>query len=57
MRKRNNIVCSFYRKCINYERECNHCKWNAACDVSDYLVLKTDDGKTIRHLRSTNGLS
>jgi len=50
--KKKEVVCSFYKKCRNYERECHHCKWNASCNLGDHLVLKTEDGKTIRYLSS-----
>jgi hypothetical protein len=44
------VSCSHYKRCKNYQRECNHCKWNAENTLGDYLVLETEDGKTIRYL-------
>jgi len=50
MKKDKIIICSFYNKCKNYPKECYHCKWNASCDLKDYLSLETEEGKTIRYL-------
>jgi len=44
------IVCSFYKKCKNYNKECYHCRWNASIDISDFLIMETKDGKIIRFL-------
>ena len=44
------IICSFYSKCKNYPDKCDKCKWNAACEIGDFLALETKDGKTIRYL-------
>ena len=48
--KKELILCSFYKKCKNYPKMCDHCKWNGAIDLGDYLVLETKDGRTIRYL-------
>lgn len=50
--KKSMVNCSFFNRCNNYNIECHHCKWNASCDVGDYLILKTSDGKTIKYLES-----
>ena len=44
------VICSFCNKCKNYNKECNHCKWNAANKIGDYLLLEDKDGKSIRFL-------
>jgi hypothetical protein len=49
------VLCSFIgsKHCENYQKECWHCKWNSNCDIGDYLILKTEDGKTIRYLETS----
>lgn len=44
------VICSFINKCRNYNRECDHCRWNSNCNYGDYLVLKTEDGREIHYL-------
>jgi len=44
------VVCSWIRKCANYEKECHHCEWNADNNIGDYLVLIDSDGKQIKFL-------
>ena len=54
MKPNKSIICSFIGegRCENYKKECWHCKWNANCDIKDYLVLKTSDGKTLKYLET-----
>jgi len=44
------VICSFYNRCLNKDKECFRCKWNAAINNGDFLLLKLEDGKTIRFL-------
>lgn len=37
-------------ECLNRNKECHHCSFNGALRISNYLVLKNEDGKTIRYL-------
>jgi len=46
------VVCSFYNICKNRNKECHRCRWNAAINNGDFLLLETEDGKTIKLLRS-----
>jgi len=48
----NTVICSFIKKCKNYPEECQHCKWNSACEVGDYLEMETKEGKTVKYLVS-----
>jgi hypothetical protein len=50
--KKKLIICSFFNKCKNFEKECHHCKWNASCNLGDFLSLETSNGKTIRYLET-----
>jgi len=47
---REEVVCSFYKKCKNYGVYCNKCKWNANIEFDDYLLIVDDDGKTLKIL-------
>ena len=53
MNKENDVICSFYRTCINYGKECHRCKWNSSIEIDNFLELETNDGKTIRYLELT----
>jgi len=44
------IICSFINRCKNYPKKCQDCKWNSNNELGDFLLLETEDGKTIRYL-------
>ena len=44
------IICSFIKRCENYKKCCDTCRWNSATKFADCLKLKTEEGKTIRFL-------
>jgi len=44
------IQCSFIHKCENFNKKCNECKWNAENEFGDFLLIKTEDGKTLKFL-------
>jgi len=44
------VICSFGDKCENSGMECWHCSFNYALRINNYLVLKDEDGRTVRYL-------
>ena len=43
------IHCSFIKKCKNYNKHCELCKWNASTEIKDYLEI-VSDGKSVKFL-------
>jgi len=44
------VICTFYKKCKNYSKLCDKCRWNANNELGDYLDIEDSDGKTLKFL-------
>ena len=43
------VVCTFMKKCKNYNKLCTRCRWNAMNELGDHLLLE-EGGRQIRFL-------
>ena len=43
------IICSFQKKCKNFQKLCTKCRWNAIIDLKDHLLIEEGE-RTIRFL-------